>query len=293
MQLDRTSIAIRQRGLLEIFDLALMVVARWTKPLLACWLAAALPLLAINYWLLGWTLADLDDSSSVFRYLSGMVLLVAVQAPVVSMFMTTYLGRAVFMAPTTAQEILRETWRTRRPLAWCLLVVRAIAPVSVLVYLARHTINVELAGLSLSLLAIYALALRATRPFMLEIILLERNPLRCKAEGQMSVRQRSRALQAPNTSELLGRWIGAMAISIALFGSIVATAWFISGMVLLQWTWGATMIHVVIPVALWLVAGFMAIVRFLSYLDLRIRCEGWEVELLLRAAAERIPERAA
>ena len=51
------------------------------------------------------------------------------------------------------------------------------------------------------------------------------------------------------------------------------------------------MIHVVVPVALWTVAGFMAVVRFLSYMDLRIRNEGWEVELLLRAAAERLQER--
>jgi hypothetical protein len=36
------------------------------------------------------------------------------------------------------------------------------------------------------------------------------------------------------------------------------------------------------------VVAFFAIVRFLSYLDLRIRHEGWEVELLMRAEAVRL-----
>ncbi len=42
------------------------------------------------------------------------------------------------------------------------------------------------------------------------------------------------------------------------------------------------------PLALWLVIGFAAVARFLSYLDVRIRREGWEVELTLRAEAARL-----
>ena len=38
---------------------------------------------------------------------------------------------------------------------------------------------------------------------------------------------------------------------------------------------------------LWLVLGGFAVVRYLSYLDLRIRREGWEVELLVRAEEAR------
>jgi len=34
------------------------------------------------------------------------------------------------------------------------------------------------------------------------------------------------------------------------------------------------------------VAGYFSVVRFLSYLDLRIRREGWEVELIVHAAAK-------
>ena len=48
--------------------------------------------------------------------------------------------------------------------------------------------------------------------------------------------------------------------------------------------------NVCTPIALWLVAGYFTIVRFLSYLDLRIRREGWELELSLRAEADRLAD---
>ncbi len=42
--------------------------------------------------------------------------------------------------------------------------------------------------------------------------------------------------------------------------------------------------------AMWIVATFTAVVRFLGYLDLRIRFEGWEVELRMRAEGSRLAE---
>ncbi|HXT57762.1 MAG TPA: hypothetical protein VN699_03965, partial [Pirellulales bacterium] len=49
-----------------------------------------------------------------------------------------------------------------------------------------------------------------------------------------------------------------------------------------------TMYTVYLQGAIWLVVGYFAVVRFLSYLDLRIRTEGWEVELIMRAEAARL-----
>ena len=45
-----------------------------------------------------------------------------------------------------------------------------------------------------------------------------------------------------------------------------------------------------LPLALWITAMYLTVVRFLSYLDLRIRYEGWEVELRMRAEANRMAE---
>jgi hypothetical protein len=48
------------------------------------------------------------------------------------------------------------------------------------------------------------------------------------------------------------------------------------------------MLQFYLPLSAWLVAGYLAVVRFLQYLDLRIRREGWEIELQLRAEAARL-----
>lgn len=293
MQLDHTSIVIRERGFLDILDLALRVVARYGVPLFWCWVVAAVPLMLVNYALTSWMAADLDDTAMVSRYISTMILLVLLQAPLVSIFMTTYLGRAVFLSAPSREALLMDVWRSITPLVWSVMILRAAAIPWVLVYLAERGRRPAGLDLLLLLLAMVAVAVRGMRPYLMEIILLERNPLRVKNAGEISVAQRSRALHGPNTSDLLGRWFAAACVSIALCVSIVLTAWFISGMVFLHWSWGPWMIHGVVPLALWTVAGLMAVVRFLSYMDLRIRNEGWEVELLLRAAAERFQERAA
>jgi hypothetical protein len=44
---------------------------------------------------------------------------------------------------------------------------------------------------------------------------------------------------------------------------------------------------------LWIVAVYFTVARFLSYLDQRIRSEGWEVELCLRAQRDRLTRQAA
>ena len=46
-----------------------------------------------------------------------------------------------------------------------------------------------------------------------------------------------------------------------------------------------------LPISMWMAAGFLSIVRFLNYLDVRIEMEGWEAELLIRAEAEKMKER--
>ena len=43
--------------------------------------------------------------------------------------------------------------------------------------------------------------------------------------------------------------------------------------------------------ALWIVVAYFTVVRFLGYLDLRIRREGWEVELIMRAERARLSKK--
>jgi len=45
---------------------------------------------------------------------------------------------------------------------------------------------------------------------------------------------------------------------------------------------------VFLPVGFWFATIYLTVVRFLCYLDLRIRREGWEVDLVLRAEADHL-----
>jgi hypothetical protein len=103
-----------------------------------------------------------------------------------------------------------------------------------------------------------------------------------------TVGQRSATLHNASGGDLLGRWIGTAIGAVALVLAVQGTFWFGSGVFLNTWTWGPVMTEVCAPLSMWLVACYFTVVRFLSYLDLRIRTEGWEVELRLRAEAARL-----
>ena len=65
---------------------------------------------------------------------------------------------------------------------------------------------------------------------------------------------------------------------------------YVVGMFSFNFSWGRFMVEGVIPASMWAVACFVSTFRFLSYLDLRIRREGWEVELTVRAAAAKLKQ---
>ena len=131
--------------------------------------------------------------------------------------------------------------------------------------------------------------LRIFRPFLIEIILLERNPIFGKKNVEsMTIGRRSQMLHGPSSGDISMRAIVCALVGIMLFFSVWGTFIFISGVLFNQWIPGAWMVQLGFPLALWVVFGFMTVVRFLNYLDLRIRQEGWEVELRLRAEASRL-----
>ena len=69
--------------------------------------------------------------------------------------------------------------------------------------------------------------------------------------------------------------------------ALIATLWCVQGTLLFNWNLGDWFLRLAIPAIMWFVVVFMHVVRFLTYLDTRIRREGWEVELKVRAAAAR------
>jgi hypothetical protein len=302
MQLDRTRIAIRERGLLETADLALHVTREFAGPLAICALMAIVPLALLNYLLVGWmTPGELDADLFPGRYFWNMTALIYLEAPLAAVFMVAYLGPAVFLEERTVRQVVGDVLRYGLSLAWCQGVLRGIFA-TWLIYLltSREQASGFLEGFLLFVILCWSTALRAFRPYINEIILLEKNPLGGRG-AVITVGKRSAHLHGPYSGDLFVRWLGAAAIGVLLAGLVLVTAVLLQAFLIsdppfysstdppaFSWNLDWFKLQVVYPASLWLVVAFLAVVRFLSYLDLRIRHEGWEVELLVKAEALRL-----
>jgi hypothetical protein len=285
--MDNTRIAVRERGILEILDLSLHLVRRYAGPLALTLALGVVPLMLLNQFLIGW-MADVDwEDEFPWRYIWNMILLVSVEAPLASVFATTYLGLAVFYDKPGISRVAQDVLRYSPRLAFTQLLVRGIGP-ACLLYLAvsaESSFSPWVEFFFMPCLVIYSLIMRAVRPFINEIVLLEKNPLRAANHQTMTIGRRSKLLHGPSSGELLARAILATLVAILMFGAFYATFHLVSSLLLGDPTQGWVTVEVVLPFTMWLVAGYFTVVRFLGYLDLRIRQEGWEVELRLRSEA--------
>lgn len=285
MQLDRTRIAIRERNLLDIFDLALRVIAAYPLPWIVSLLVIAVPMAVINIALIGWMPGLRDESDTITRYVWGMFVLVFIEAPAATSVITLFFGQAMFMDQPQPREILSVMRRYGWNLFWCQMVLRGIIPLwGLYLMVPRDSIfgGWEVWGI---ILVFYMVIVRCVRPFLNEIVLLERNPLRSRRDYEMTIGRRSSSLHNPNAGDLIARWLGVSAASIVIFAVLFFSGWFLLQRVFLSVDHTFWLLYLLYPCALWLVAGYVAVVRFLCYLDLRIRREGWEVELIVRSAA--------
>ena len=73
-----------------------------------------------------------------------------------------------------------------------------------------------------------------------------------------------------------------------LLAMLVGVCLFLQGVVTGSWQWNELFYIVVVPICLLLVGMLMTVFRYLSYIDSRIQLEGWEIDLRLKAEAQRI-----
>jgi hypothetical protein len=296
VQLDRTRIAVHERGVLDTMDLALRLVRVYAWPLIVLLMLGAVPFAFLNHVLIDWMLkwdageAYLEESLSVGRYMWVMIVLVIIEAPLGTALVTAYLGRVVFLEHPRLPDLIRDVFATGGPLIWCHVLARGVLLALFLVSIIDRREPFSAAEFWLIVLLIAVCFRRGFRPFINEIVLLERSPLRSEDPNNITIGKRNALLHGPSGGDLLIRWVVLALFNSAallfLFGTLVC----LQGIFLDDWTPGRWFFVAGFALSLWLVAGYTAVVRFLNYLDLRIRQEGWEVELRMRAEASRLKE---
>lgn len=267
MQLDRTRIAIRERSFADLLDLALRVIREHAVPLAATFALGAVPMALFNHWLLAETFDDEDLSSGVpWTYLFYTLFLLVWELPLAAAPTTVYLGKALFEEKPTAADVAKDLLRSLPQLILFQVVLRGMLTFFI------FTWPVLFAGW----------------PYLNEILLLEQNPWRKRNAYSASTGSRSSTMHARNHGELFGRWLASIAVATGLVLAIWGALFYLQTFI----TFHATMEHMIyavhLQVAVWIVVSYFMVVRYLSYLDLRIRTEGWEVELMMRAEAARL-----
>jgi hypothetical protein len=268
VQIDRARIAIRERTWLDNLDLALQVIRTNFAGVTAAALAGVLPMILINWaiveFLFGEQLSEGADSDAM---LLG-TLLVMIQAPLATAPLTLYLGQALFVARPSGKRIAQDLWSCLPQLLLFQVVLRTVLILPILTWIVPY-------GLW---------------PYLNEVILLERNPLTARG-GQLSTLNRNALLHRSGGDYLLHA-VGAGVISLLLISALWVTQAQLGEMLLgIEEGWTAQILT--FQCALWIVAVYFTVARFLSYLDQRIRSEGWEVELCLRAQRDRLTRQAA
>ena len=264
MHWERSLVAIRERRFLSIMDLALHVVRENVPGVLGWTLAGVVPLGLLNHWVLApaLTLGTVDPDEFLFFDALVYAWLVSWEAPLATAGLTLYLGQRMFRARVDHGRIVRQ---------WC----GSIPQLLLLQGIVRGALH---------LVCIAFFVPYWFWPYLNEVVLLERNPLVRFSQGPNTLR-RTMQLHGRWIGDLILRWLMALTTGTALALSLVLSFHTLAAMALTRQVEPWWTLHVFWPAALWTVVAFMTVVRFLSYLDLRIRHEGWEVELRLKSEA--------
>lgn len=283
MKLDTTRIVIRERDFLDILDLSLRILRYYFFPWLTLSLFAALPFALFNAWLLGpyGPFEAADPTHGVFGpperalYIYRLIVLTVWEMPLVAAPLTRYLGHALFLDRPSAGRIVRELRESLPQIFVYQIILRGICILPAILYWW---------GLFFTALWLFPFA---RSPYLNEIILLERNPFSAKP-GRITTARRSAALHTGSRGTLFSRFLVSMLFGAVMTCGLALGLWYVRGLLTHHWERTGVLYTIGIPAALWTVAGYFTVVRYLSYLDLRIRREGWEVELRVRAEAERL-----
>ncbi|MEL6896955.1 MAG: DUF4129 domain-containing protein, partial [Planctomycetota bacterium] len=210
------------------------------------------------------------------------------QTPLVGILTTFFIGQAVFEEQPTWGQVITACRQTFWRSIWVLGVLRGPLPAMAVLLLfwgGRSEESVVAVNVLIGLITAVAMLVRMLRPYLAEILLLERCPLRRSPNGPlvMTAGMRSKNLHGPLSGDLFLRAMLVSFATIALVASMFNTLIFFRGVLFGQWSWDFWTLFFLVPISLWVISCVSIFVKFLGYLDARIKLEGWEVELALRA----------
>ncbi len=251
MILNQTLVQIRERSLVDVLDLALVVVRRRGFTLALAAMLGITPFAAFNAWFFA-SLPELETGVPLCLWM--------IEAPLATAPLTVVLGALMFGQRVTAGKVLTS--------------------------LLRALVSLVLANWFLRILLFFWIPTRLT--FVNEIILLERGKW-------WKILRRGGDLASRREGELF--LLGVLQLILTyLFAFLFYVGMTRIGQALVadEMTWDTPASSAYtgwrFQLPIWLVVAFFAVVRFLIYIDQRIRLEGWEVELRLRAVGEAMEE---
>jgi hypothetical protein len=291
MRFDHTRITIRERTYAEVLDLALVILRHSGRKVALAMLPLVIVMALLNHYLIGWMASwdyfAYESDFLPYRFVWNMGLLVFLELPLVSAAATLYLGQYVFHEFPSLRQAWRELGSLSVPTVIYLFIWRGPLVAILLLWNAETNATYSPQEFWLFVWCFLQFLIRTIRPFLNEIILLERHPMRAKTANQMTIRRRNMFFHSRKFSNIFGRSFNTAFIVILLAGAIAHGVLFLNGVFFNSWRWTPLLVNVAIPAAMWLAGILEAVVRFLDYLDVRIRDEGWEIDLRFRTEANR------
>ena len=301
MQLDQTYIGIRQRSAFETWDLTLLVIRRYFGPLLKLLVVGVIPWMIINHLLTMWMVSNEYYSDHVYWFYWINACLVVSQAQIAMCYVAHYLGQAIFNPNPDPGASIRAIWKMKgesgkRPgllfFGWLHLVNRMVLPilgvVGLLLIAEDEEWVVAIGGFILPALLFIALVLRGRTPYLSEILLLEEAPRKSASPKVQTYSSRTKNLRSAPGSDFFVKFSLSAMIGTFFALAIYESFCLLDGVLGLQSIANSNLNFIYWQLSLWIAAAVVAVNRFLSYIDLRIRTEGWTVRLRLMAEVNRM-----
>ena len=294
MQLDRTFIGIRQRSPFEVWDLTLQVTSRHIGPLFTLFLIGIIPWIIINHLITMWMVSDEFYEDHVYLFYWMNACLVVSQAQIGTFWIAHYLGQAMFRARPSVKETISSVWNLKHKLffVWLQLINRLVLPIliatSLMLTVEDEGVYALVGGFLVPAMVFIALIVRGRTPYLNEILLLEEAPRKSNVANVQSYSKRSSNLLGAPGADFFVKFSLAAMVGTALTLAIYESLCLLDGVLGLQSIAARNMNFIYWQISIWLAAGLVAVNRFLSYIDLRIRTEGWAVRLRLMAEEKRL-----